>query len=105
MRPCSADTKRQLCARFRHPAKEVTQPILAPHRAVMEPGADSDISSCDPTVGEVMSTDMLVFSTSMSVRDACQALLNKRVSGAPVVDDNNVLVGVFSESDVLCVGC
>lgn len=64
---------------------------------------DSEVNSCDPTVGEVMSTEITVLKPSTSIRDAVSTLLEARVSGAPVVDDNNVLVGVFSESDVLYV--
>lgn len=71
-------------------------------QAVMEPDS-TDVGSCDPNVGEVMTTDMTLLKAETSIRDAVQALLERKVSGAPVVDDNNVLVGVFSESDVLYV--
>jgi len=51
-------------------------------------------------VADYMATQLLVLSPGMTMADAIQELLDRKVSGAPVVQDGK-LVGVFSESDCL----
>jgi CBS domain-containing protein len=52
------------------------------------------------SVGEVMTGDVVCVSADMSVREAERLLLERRVSGAPVLDGPRV-VGVVSIVDVL----
>ena len=52
------------------------------------------------TVRELMTSDMMTFSPQMSLRDAIEELVSKRVSGAPVVAGDHV-VGTLSANDIL----
>ncbi len=53
------------------------------------------------TVADHMTKNVITLNPDMSIYGAMQILLNNRISGAPVVDDNNELVGVLSEGDCL----
>jgi CBS domain-containing protein len=48
-----------------------------------------------------MDTTVPTLSPGASVLDAIDFLLKKRVTGAPVVDDDGRLVGIFTEKDCL----
>jgi len=48
-----------------------------------------------------MITDVITISPEMSVGDAMQILEEKRIRTAPVVDDQNVLLGVFSTQHLM----
>lgn len=52
-------------------------------------------------VAEVMSREPIVLHEHDSVEHAGVVLLREGISGAPVIDDRDTLVGVFSQSDVL----
>ncbi|HMO51709.1 MAG TPA: CBS domain-containing protein [Kiritimatiellia bacterium] len=52
-------------------------------------------------VREVMATGLLTLKPDMPIFQAIGLLLKNKVSGAPVVDENNKLVGVLSEKDCL----
>lgn len=54
-----------------------------------------------PTVKEIMANKVVALSPDMSIQDAISVLLKNRISGAPVVDEDNKLVGVLSEKDCL----
>lgn len=51
------------------------------------------------TVADIMATRLVTFSPDMNIHDAIRVLLDQRISGAPVVDANGVLVGVLSKKD------
>ena len=51
-------------------------------------------------VETVMAKDVIVLSPDMSLEDAKTILKSKRISGAPVVEEGN-LVGMLSMSDIL----
>jgi CBS domain-containing protein len=55
------------------------------------------------TVREFMARDLVKFSPDMDVLEAVRILVDKRISGAPVVDQVGNLVGVLSEKDCLQV--
>ena len=55
----------------------------------------------DIQVKDYMTTKLISFKADQSMHDAMEVLLSKRISGAPVVDDQNHLVGVLSEGDCL----
>lgn len=55
------------------------------------------------TVREYMSRDLVKFSPDMDVLEAARILVERRISGAPVVDQVGNLVGVLSEKDCLQV--
>jgi len=50
---------------------------------------------------DVMSSPVITVNPATSVREVAQLFLDKRISGAPVVDDNGKLVGMISEGDLL----
>lgn len=52
-------------------------------------------------VNEVMTKDVITFSPDASVYDCAKILREKRISGAPVVDDDGDVVGILSEGDIM----
>ena len=52
-------------------------------------------------VKDVMATKVVTVSPDNSVRRAAGIMLDKHVSGLPVVDDEGMLVGLISEGDLL----
>lgn len=53
------------------------------------------------TARDYMATYLVKFTPEMDVLDVVNSLLQYRVSGAPVVDEQNHIVGVISERDCL----
>ena len=53
------------------------------------------------TVRDYMTRKLVTFHPDQTMNVVIDTLLDKRISGAPVVDDNNNLVGVISEGDCL----
>lgn len=51
-------------------------------------------------VQRVMTKDVLTIKPEADIIDAAEIMLNKKVSGLPVVDDNNRLLGIVTESDI-----
>ncbi|KAB5541312.1 hypothetical protein DKX38_014286 [Salix brachista] len=58
------------------------------------------------TVGDFMTKkeDLHVFKANTTVDDAMEALVEKRITGFPVIDDDWKLVGVVSDYDLLVLG-
>lgn len=54
-----------------------------------------------PLVADYMARDLITLSPEMEINHAMNILLEKRISGAPVVDENGWLVGVLSKKDCL----
>ena len=54
-----------------------------------------------PSVADYMATDLHTLSPELDIRSAVDFLLEKRISGAPVIDSAGKLVGVISEKDCL----
>ncbi len=50
---------------------------------------------------DVMTRDVLTLSADMTLEQAAERLVQRGVSGAPVVDDRGRLIGILSESDIL----
>ena len=61
------------------------------------------MSGLVPTVDDYMARDLITFKPSDDIHKAITVLVDKRISGAPVVDDDNRLVGVLSKKDCLKV--
>ncbi|MBF2001367.1 MAG: CBS domain-containing protein [Synechococcales cyanobacterium C42_A2020_086] len=53
------------------------------------------------TVADVMTPDPIVVTPETPLQEAIQILAERRISGLPVVDQNNKLVGVISEADLM----
>ncbi|MBN2404458.1 MAG: CBS domain-containing protein [Coriobacteriia bacterium] len=52
------------------------------------------------TARDIMTPDPVTVSTSMTVKDAARAMVEKKVGALPVVDEGE-LVGIVSESDLI----
>jgi CBS domain-containing protein len=55
------------------------------------------------TAGSIMTTDLVTVRPDASIEDAIETLLNQRISGLPVTDDDGHLVGVITEFALLAV--
>ena len=53
------------------------------------------------TVAEVMTSEPFTVNPKTPLKDAIKILVEKRISGLPVVDEQDELVGVISESDLM----
>ena len=56
------------------------------------------------TVADVMSHNPIIVRRETPLKEAIQILAEKRISGLPVVDDVGKLVGIISETDLMCQG-
>lgn len=54
-----------------------------------------------PCIADYMAVDLVLFKPEFEILHAMNTLLEKRLSGAPVVDDEGRLVGVLSKKDCL----
>jgi acetoin utilization protein AcuB len=52
------------------------------------------------TVDRIMSADPLTIHPAQTIGDAAEIMLEKRVSGLPVVDDDGAICGIITESDI-----
>ena len=52
-------------------------------------------------VRDYMTTSMVKFRPEQSIEEVIQELITKRISGGPVVNEQNELVGIISEGDCL----
>lgn len=53
------------------------------------------------TIADIMATQLVTFTPDTNIHQAIHVLLEKRISGAPVIDDEGTLVGVLSKKDCL----
>ena len=53
------------------------------------------------TVKEIMSTDLITLTPDMDIIEAAQILLGKGINGAPVVNNEGLLVGILCQSDLI----
>lgn len=52
-------------------------------------------------VKDIMIKDVRHLSPELSAKDALYKILNQKISGLPVIDENGKLIGMFTEKDVL----
>jgi len=50
---------------------------------------------------EIMTSPVVTFDESMTLREATVIMANKKVSGGPVLDREGRLIGILSERDIL----
>jgi len=50
-------------------------------------------------VSDYMTRDLITFSKDQSIEEVMDKLIKHRISGGPVVNENNELVGIISEGD------
>jgi len=54
-----------------------------------------------PSITQYMATQLVTFKPETDIRDAIDIMLKKKISGAPVVNDKNEMIGMLSEVDCL----
>mgnify|MGYP003712381311 FL=1 len=52
-------------------------------------------------VRDYMTTNLITFKPEQSVEEVIDGLIKNKISGGPVVNENNELVGIISEGDCL----
>lgn len=55
----------------------------------------------DKTILDVMTSNPITVKRETDLKDAIALLANNKISGLPVVDDENHLIGILSESDLM----
>ncbi len=55
------------------------------------------------TIADIMATKLVTFNPDQNINQAINTLLEKRISGAPIVDEGGKLVGILSWKDCLRV--
>lgn len=53
------------------------------------------------TVNDYMTRDLITFSPDQSIESVMQSLIKYRISGGPVTNSDNELIGIISESDCI----
>lgn len=67
-------------------------------------GARKQTQTQDSTslkVRDYMTTNLVTFNPNQSVQEVVEAIIKHKISGGPVVNDKNELVGIISEGDCL----
>ncbi|MEW6069376.1 MAG: CBS domain-containing protein [Candidatus Thermoplasmatota archaeon] len=54
-------------------------------------------------IKDVMTKDVITLASEENIREASEKLASKNISGAPVIDKNNKVIGILSEADILRV--
>ena len=54
-----------------------------------------------PVIKDYMATSLLTLKPTKNIFEAIKFLLDNKISGAPVVDDENQILGLISEKDCL----
>lgn len=52
-------------------------------------------------VKDYMTTNLITFNLEQSIEEVIETLINNKISGGPVVNEQNELVGIISEGDCL----
>ena len=53
------------------------------------------------TVSDYMTRDLITFTPDQSIESVMQSLIKNRISGGPVVNEKNELIGIISEGDCI----
>lgn len=53
------------------------------------------------TVKDYMTTNLITFKPNQSIEEVIDTLIKHKISGGPVVNDNNELIGIISEGDCI----
>lgn len=53
------------------------------------------------TVKDYMTTNLITFSPDTNVLEITRILLEKRITGAPVIDENGTIIGLIDDKDCL----
>ena len=52
-------------------------------------------------IKDIMSTDVISFKADETISDVVDCIIESKISGAPVISDDNSIIGVISEKDIL----
>lgn len=52
-------------------------------------------------VKDYMTTNLITFKPDQSIEDAIETLIKYKISGGPVINNNNELIGIISEGDCI----
>jgi CBS domain-containing protein len=55
----------------------------------------------DTTAQDIMSTELITIREDETVEDALKALINNRITGLPVIDGKQKMIGILSEYDII----
>ena len=55
----------------------------------------------DVTAADIMKSDVITIKEEASVEELAKLLVRKKISGVPVVDDGNRVVGIVTEGDLV----
>jgi CBS domain-containing protein len=74
------------------------QPLRAPHEGER---AESLERGPERPIREIMSTEVVAFTAQTSIQEATRIMLDRQISGAPVVDEARRPIGIVSKTDLL----
>jgi CBS domain-containing protein len=57
----------------------------------------------EPLIADVMVTDVITVKAEMGVKEFAELLREKHIGGAPVVNDENELLGIVTEGDLMAL--
>ncbi|WP_315072128.1 CBS domain-containing protein [uncultured Clostridium sp.] len=52
-------------------------------------------------VKDFMITDVILASKEDSIKNVMKILVDKKIGGVPIIDDNGILVGIISDGDII----
>ncbi len=55
----------------------------------------------EPTAADIMTADVITIHESARVKELAQLMADHRISGVPVVDDRELVVGIVTEGDMV----
>ena len=64
-------------------------------------GMQQEVETSPIKVKDYMTTNLITFQPDQSVEDVIDSLIKNRISGGPVVNNNNELIGIISEGDCI----
>lgn len=62
---------------------------------------NNNVSQPNFKVSDFMTRDLITFKATQSVEEVVNTLIKHRISGGPVVNENNELIGLISEGDCI----
>jgi CBS domain-containing protein len=57
----------------------------------------------EPLIADVMVTDVVTVTPEMGIKELAELLRDKHIGGAPVVNDEDELIGIVTEGDLMAV--
>jgi CBS-domain-containing membrane protein len=86
---------------FRLPDASATLWLTLRRSPRIKGDSEGDLHMKSVRVADYMATQLVTFKPTDTVFDAMYAFLERKISGAPVVDADGALLGILSETDLL----